>query len=150
MPSPRTVSSPLVGRTVPLHRRKNVVFPLPLGPSTATIWPPSMVSETSRNASTPLGYRFARFMAWMTDMSPLLEKAEPLALGSNLVVVVLGDLRVAVRAHELQHTRVVELQEGVGDAVDQALVQLGAHDPGIPLNQMLFQNADIRSIVCTG
>ncbi len=47
---PSTVTAPAVGRSIPVIRLRIVLFPLPDGPTTATISPRSMLRSMPRSA----------------------------------------------------------------------------------------------------
>src|SRR4051812_3682716 len=55
---PPSFTSPVVGSSNPATRRSRVVFPHPLGPTTATHSPAATASVTSLTAWTPPGYTF--------------------------------------------------------------------------------------------
>src|SRR5713101_4950855 len=136
--TPPMLSEPDVGRNVRLRMRKSVVLPAPLGPITATCSPGPTVREIPSTATVPSGkiFRSSRssYTGWMGR--PLLQepRRDGRVLGALPVGVVGRD--VLLRAVEVQQlavlgVAVVELEEGCGDLLLEALVQVTADRPDV-------------------
>src|SRR5580692_3969650 len=85
-----TKTSPDVGRISPAIMRRHVVLPHPLGPSSATIWPGSIVSDTSSTATVRLYSLLRRssltsedFMAASSAREYLIVALQPGAAARN-------------------------------------------------------------------
>src|ERR1700678_3844521 len=79
---------PSLGRTMPMMHFMSVDLPLPLVPSSTTVWPPPILSETSSITRT------APYAAWMLLTVRLLAKVSPFhfRIAHDLGGIAVGDL----------------------------------------------------------